>query len=362
MPDVCLATPAPLYLARSRYVATLAALPAILGAPVRRHWQPAWLGRRAWGVPPGAVVLAWGRKRTGLRAEAFAARMGLPVLHLEDGFLRSLGPGANYPTYSVCLDNQGIYYDAGQPSRLESLIPIPLTQAQTTRAQGLLEHWRAERVSKYNHAPEYAGALPAAYVLAVDQTYGDGSIRYGMAGPASFHRMLEAALDEHPDATVLLKVHPEVVSGRKRGHFDFSAASRLSRLMRQGRVQALADPAHPVRLLEHARAVYTVTSQMGFEGLLWGKPVRTFGMPFYAGWGLTGDDQPAPPRRARSKELAGQITLAHLVHAALLEYPRYVDPDTGAPCEAERVIRWMGDQRRRIHPPALQNVPDGCRK
>ena len=54
---------------------------------------------------------------------------------------------------------------------------------------------------------------------------------------------------------------------------------------------------HPVRLLEKAEAVYCVTSQMGFEALLWGKPVRTFGMPFYAGWGLTQDELPSPARR-----------------------------------------------------------------
>ncbi|AGW15270.1 Capsule polysaccharide biosynthesis protein (plasmid) [Megalodesulfovibrio gigas DSM 1382 = ATCC 19364] len=324
-----------MYLARSRYVATLKALDGILDAPVRRCWT-------RWQAPADAVVLAWGRKRTGLRAEAFAARTGLPVLHLEDGFLRSLGPGGRFPTYSVCLDDQGIYYDAGRPSRLEQRIPAPLTPDQTARAARLIALWRAERVSKYNHAREYAGALPEAYVLAVDQTFGDGSIRYGMATAASFSRMLEAALDEHPRAKVLLKVHPEVVSGRKRGHFDFSAWGRLDMLIRQGRLQVLADAAHPVRLLEHAQAVYTVTSQMGFEGLLWGRPVRTFGMPFYAGWGLTRDDQPAPARRAR----LGTASLEQLVHAALLEYPRYVDPETAERCEAERVIAWMGLQRR----------------
>ncbi|MGH8642553.1 MAG: capsular polysaccharide biosynthesis protein, partial [Burkholderiales bacterium] len=101
----------------------------------------------------------------------------------------------------------------------------------------------------------------------------------------------------------------------------------------------LGEDVHPVSLIECAAAVYVVTSQMGFEGLLWGKRVRTFGMPFYAGWGLTQDDLPAPGRRRPA-------TLEALVHAALVEYPRYLDPQTGRRCEVERLIEWMGLQRR----------------
>ena len=54
-------------------------------------------------------------------------------------------------------------------------------------------------------------------------------------------------------------------------------------------------------------------------------------MPFYAGWGLTDDDLPAPPRR-------GAASLEALVHAALVAYPRYVDPDTGRLTTVEATI------------------------
>jgi capsular polysaccharide export protein len=78
-------------------------------------------------------------------------------------------------------------------------------------------------------------------------------------------------------------------------------------------------------LLENATAVYTVTSQIGFEALLWGKPVHCFGMPFYAGWGLTRDAQTAPERRK-------PITLEQLAHAALVDYARYRHPETQEAC------------------------------
>ncbi len=314
------------YLALSRAIAALPGLEALLGGPVRwvRGWEAAG---------PDAAVLAWGRKPSAARARAYAARQGLPVVCLEDGFARSVGLGGDEPPLSVVVDDLGIYYDASGPSRLERLIAAPLTPARAARAGALGALWREGRISKYNQAREEAGDLPGEFVLVADQTSGDVSIACGQAGPDSFARMLAAALDEHPGRTVVLKVHPEVAAGRKRGHFD------LARLGRNDRVRVLGRAVHPAGLLERATAVYVVTSQLGFEALLWERSTRVFGLPFYAGWGLTDDDQPAPARRR-------PVALAALVHAALAEYARYVDPETGAACAPERVLSWLGLQRR----------------
>ncbi|MBU0620465.1 MAG: capsular polysaccharide biosynthesis protein [Gammaproteobacteria bacterium] len=313
-------------IAVSRAVAHLRGLPSLLGHAVRYRRE----------VRDAAVcggVIAWGRKPSAEAAAEFAARNRLPLLRLEDGFLRSVGLGAQEPPLSVVVDDTGIYYDATAPSQLESLISSVQSEAHFARARNLVAAWRAARISKYNHTRDYEHELPTRYVLVADQTRGDASIRYGLADETSFQCMLAAALAEHPQCTVLLKVHPEVMAGRKRGHFD------LAQLAREPRVQVLGEDVHPVSLLEHAEAVYTVTSQIGFEGLLWGKPVRTFGMPFYAGWGLTQDELPVPERRK-------PVLLEALVHAALLDYPRYIDPETGLRCEAERVLEWMGLQKR----------------
>lgn len=279
------------------------------------------------------ATLGWGRRRYGRRARRVAQARGIPFLTLEDGFLRSVGLGGHEPPLSLVVDDVGIYYDADSPSRLENLIAQPLDAVACARARALARAWRDARVSKYNHLREFAGTLPAHYVLVVDQTAGDFSIRCGQATAASFLRMLEAALAEYPDCTVLVKIHPDVFAGKKRGHFDVAALAARSR------VHVLAEDVHPVRLVEGAQAVYCVTSQLGFEALLWGKPVRTFGMPFYAGWGLTHDELPAPSRR-------GSATLEQLLHAALVMYPRYLHPETGRQCAVEDLINWMGLQRR----------------
>jgi len=291
---------------------------------------------------PGTLTatVGWGRSRHAKRAMQVAEARGIPFLCLEDGFLRSLGLGRDDPPLSVVVDDLGIYYDAEKSSRLELLIAQDLTEVQRVRAQVLVAKWRAARVSKYNHARELppvqmceVSGEPGQYVLVVDQTLGDASIRHGLGSAAAFQRMLDAALLENPECLVLLKVHPEVMAGYKQGHFDLAA------LARHRRVRALGKDVHPVSLIEHARAVYVVTSQVGFEGLLWGKRVRTFGMPFYAGWGLTDDERQPPDRRQ-------PVALENLVHGALIEYPRYLDPETRKRCEVERLIEWMGLQRR----------------
>ena len=285
-------------------------------------------------VPAGlTATVGWGRKKYARKARRIAQARHLPFICLEDGFLRSVGLGKCDPPLSIVIDDLGIYYDANSPSRLETLIGQPRSDEEVNRARALLTAWRHGRVSKYNHARECSAPLPRPYVLVVDQTLGDAAIRSGLAGPESFQRMLQAALAENPEGTVLVKIHPDVFSGRKKGHFNVADLKRLAR------VQVLAEDVHPVALIEQAEAIYTVTSQVGFEGLLWGKPVRTFGMPFYAGWGLTGDELPAPERRQ-------PVPLEQLVHAALIDYPRYVDPETDQRCEVEPVLAHLALQRR----------------
>lgn len=66
-------------------------LATLLEAPVVHRY---WWG--VWRLPASvSAVLAWGRKPSSVKAGKVAARLGLPVLRLEDGFLRSVAPGAH---------------------------------------------------------------------------------------------------------------------------------------------------------------------------------------------------------------------------------------------------------------------------
>lgn len=278
-----------------------------------------------------AHVVGWGRRWSGERAAAVAKQNKKPVWRIEDGFLRSVGRFD--PCLSYVLDPKGIYYDATQPSLLEDAILAPLTDAECARAGRIAAQWRGFGVSKYNGQREFAGTIALPYVLVVDQTFGDAAIAYGRANAESFAQMLAAALRENPHHTIVVKTHPDTTTRTQKGYFD------QADLRRNDRIHIITEPCHPVSLIAQADAVYTVTSQMGFEALIWGKRVRTFGMPFYAGWGLT-EDEIAPPVRRRP------VPIEQLLHAALLTYPRYVDPIKDEICAAERALAHVGLQRQ----------------
>ena len=94
-------------------------------------------------------------------------------------------------------------------------------------------------------------------------------------------------------------------------------------------------------LLARVDAVWTITSLAGFEALLRGCTVTTLGAPFYAGWGLTRDLGPVPARRRAGP----RPSLEALVHAVLIDYPRYRDPVTGLPCPVEIVVERLESGR-----------------
>lgn len=310
-----------------RKVATLTALLDDAEIIRRRFWQLGDSGCDG--------VLAWGQKSSAAVAQRRAIRWGVPLIRLEDGFLRSVGLGNQDAPLSIVIDRVGIYYDANHPSQLEDLVAEALTPDKRDRALALRRSWQHFSLSKYNHSRISAGEkiLTKGYVLVVDQTAGDISIRLGKANKKSFHDMLDAALRECPTSPVVVKVHPDVTQGRRKGHYD------LARLRAHPRITVLDDDVSPAQLLENAIVVYVVTSQMGFEALLWGKSVRVFGMPFYAGWGLTCDELSAPGRRR-------PVSIEQLIYAALVAYPRYINPETGFRCEIEDLMVWLDFQRQ----------------
>jgi capsular polysaccharide export protein len=133
--------------------------------------------------------------------------------------------------------------------------------------------------------------------------------------------LLQTVRAENPDAVILYKPHPDVEAGLRPGTIAPKEIEGLADMALPG-----ADPA---LLLQNVQEVWTMTSLLGFEALLRGGPVTTTGAPFYAGWGLTQDLGDIPARRCARPPLAG------LVHATLIDYPRYRDPLTGLPCPVE---------------------------
>ncbi len=286
--------------------------------------------RFGWPSPEGRIAV-WGHAPRAHRGEAVARRTGATLLRIEDAFLRSLFPGrAGEPTLGLLIDAQGIHYDPSRPSDLETLLAThPLDDhALLERARRAMARLKASGLSKYSaHDPALAPP-PPGYVLVIDQVKGDASLTHGgLDGPLPphlFREMLVQAQLDFPGARIVIRTHPEARNGHRPGQFlpEDAAAEHIT----------LHDaPTNPWELLEGAIAVYTVSSQLGFEAIFAGHRPRVFGLPFYAGWGLT-EDHIAHPRRRR------RLTRAQLFAAAMLLYPKWYDPCRDRLCAFEDTL------------------------
>lgn len=279
------------------------------------------------GLPrPGDAVIVWGKSPTAHRGEAAAARHSAPLIRVEDAFLRSLYPGRKGDApLGLLIDPFGLHFDASRMSLIEHhLTTNPLDDSNLlTRARDGIARLIFSDLSKYNIHDPALPVPPPGYILLVDQTRNDASIHHSGASAATFQTMLATALADHPGARILIKTHPETRLGLRPGHFDPAALP--------ANVSLITDGLSPWKLLEGAIAVYAVSSQMGFEAILAGHRPRIFGQPFYAGWGLTQDEQHFPRRRRT-------LTRAQLFAAAMILAPTWYDPCRNRLCSFEEAV------------------------
>ncbi len=303
---------------------------------------------------PGAddLVAVWGHSPYARRGEAAAARTGAGLIRLEDAWLRSLLPGrAGSPPLGLLIDGRGAHFDASTPSDLEVLLAThPLDDTVLMdRARAAIARLQEAHLSKYNaHDPDLTCPDPG-YVLVIDQTHGDAAVRMGDADANTFREMLYYAQEENPGARIVIKAHPETAQGHRTGYFAATDTTAE-------RVTLLDDPVSPWSLLEGAIAVYTVSSQLGFEAIFAGHRPRVFGRPFYAGWGLSDDRHPLGlSRRGRS------LSRAQLFAAAMILYPKWYDPFRDALCEIEQAIDTLEAEAREWREDRLGWVAHGMR-
>ncbi|MGV8985383.1 MAG: capsular polysaccharide biosynthesis protein [Cypionkella sp.] len=305
------------------------------------------------GLPgPEDGVVVWGRSSYAWRGEAVAARRGVPLVRVEDAFLRSLRPGRmGDAPMGLLIDPHGVHFDSAQPSLIETILSKAALDDSNllARSRDAMARLQLLDLSKYNiHDPTLAPP-PPGYVLVIDQLRGDASIAHAGANAARFAEMLALAQEEHPTARIVVKIHPETQSGLRPGHFGRDLASQI-----QGRVSLCDQPVSPWRLLEGAIAVYTVSSQLGFEAIVAGHRPVVLGQPFYAGWGLSDDRFPVD-RRAR------KLTRTQLFAGAMIVAPTWYDPCRDRLCEIEAVIDQLEAETRAFREDRKGHVAGGMR-
>ncbi len=175
-------------------------------------------------------------------------------------------------------------------------------------------------------------------MLVPGQVENDASVLRGGGAIRSNLGLLQAARETRPDAFIVYKPHPDVEAGLRPGRIEPPEALKLA--------DAIAPGASMAHLLDQVDEVHTLTSLSGFEALLRGLDVAVYGLPFYAGWGLT-EDREQCPRRTR------RLSLDELVAGTLILYPRYVHRPTLWPCSAADVVRQLSFSLLRADPVGL---------
>lgn len=270
----------------------------------------------------GEYAALWGaRSSAGLPPET-------PVIRIEDGFLHSAGLGSDHVApCSQVIDRLGIYFDPSRPSDLSVILNrAEFAGAELSRARILRETISNAGLTKYNlgrRRPTWHAPPGKTVILVPGQVADDASIRLGTKNISTIEDLVKQVRMHRPDAFIVYKPHPDVLSGNRQGVVEAN-----------GNADIVDTESDLVSLIEVSDEVHTLSSLSGFEALIRGKQVHTYGLPFYAGWGLTHDRLPQPWRERR-------LTLDMLTAGVLIRYPVYWDWTWGIFTTPESVVGKM---------------------
>ena len=262
------------------------------------------------------------------------------VIYAGDSFLRSINTHADVEAspyfqkgISFTFDDLTSYFDATRPSRMEQMLnnkDLVISAEQRKRAKYCIKKIVDNHLTKYNHQPIYEpsiGIPGKKKVLVVDQSYGDMSITKGLANEQTFKNMLNTAIIENPDADIIIKTHPDTIARKGKGGY-------YTGLKNHDNIYTQTTPINPISLIKYCDKVYVCSTQFGFEALMCNKDVYVFGMPFYAGWGVTKDRQTCQRR-------TNKRSLEEIFYIAYILYSYYVNPETGKQCEIEEAMDYL---------------------
>lgn len=281
-----------------------------------------------------AELLVWGAECP-QPIKMLADQHNIPILYMEDGFLRSKRRHATRTApLSLTVDRQRPYFDCRGPSDLENLLMnARFDEALLTRARQAINIIIETGLTKYNgtlgalHQPVSTGG--GRVILVVGQVEQDASIQFGLPQPMTNNDLVRLAAAENPGAKIVYRPHPDVLARVQPRGSNPAEVAHLCHvdLLPRSLASALSDVEH----------VYTMTSLVGFEALLRGIRVTVLGAPFYAGWGLT-DDRCETGRRSR------KLNVDELFAGTYIIYPHYFDPYTGKRWSVEQAIEWLMDK------------------
>ena len=248
------------------------------------------------------AVIVHGEGRPVRKALSASTALELPLLYTDFGPLQTF-EHKKHQSLSLTVDHLGAMNASDRETHLEGLIKSVPEDAALSRAQNLITQWKTTRASRFNHG----------------------------LGPK---------LPDQRFVTVIAE--PTALGGRKETSKQITQqlVDKAKKAFPAHQVAVVASGEYAADALEHADAAFVSTSAVGFEALIWGTPLYVGGMPFYAGWGLSEDELPAPPRRDGLTH-----GLAQLFHAYVVEYTRYVNPYDHQRLTPEEALQLLANTR-----------------
>ncbi len=295
------------------------------------------------GMNKNSTIYIWGKKSFPL-IEEFAKSHNIEIKRVEDGFIRSIGLGSDLTQpYSLVIDSRGIYFDPTNESDLEYILKTTIFDEEILkRAKKIREYLIEKKLSKYNlyENKKLDIQTDKRVVLVPGQVEDDASIRFGAEGMTNLE-LLKEARNNAPEAYIIYKPHPDVLVGNRVGHIEESdALVYADRVVTEVGLESVLEISHEV---------HTMTSLVGFEALMREKKVFTYGMPFYAGWGLTQDTKSLKRREKK-------LTLDELVSATLILYPKYIEPFSIEACSIEELLSGVEKEREIYNSSAMYRI------
>lgn len=284
--------------------------------------------KNAQDVPANSTAVCWGNRPIANLAA------NCNVIRLEDGFLRSVGLGALFiKPLSWVVDTRGIYFNAEQESDLEHILNnYHFTEQDLEQAKALRVKLIKQQLTKYNTG-RLSWEKPATtrkIILVVGQVETDASLTHGATTIKRNIDLLKTVRKANLTDYIIYKPHPDVIAkARAKGQDEELANQYCDDIITDTNIGAM---------LPLVDEVHVITSLAGFEALLRDKKVVCYGMPFYAGWGLTTDSS-ACSRRTK------KLKLEELIAGVLLMYPLYLSNQSGYYTSASQTADTLSHQQ-----------------
>lgn len=274
------------------------------------------------------IMIPYDRKER-IELTLWAIKNNKPLFILEAGFISSVRTLQEYESpISYHVDyNNNIYLFGSENNTITNLLnsDFSLSKKQKEDIQKLIELVISEDISKYNNFTATPNTkIEKNSILVIDQTLNDYSIYAANANKSTFDYMVKTAIYENPNSTIYIKIHPEVLIGKRKGNINIQEYNGRKN------VKILTENLSPNYLFKDMSKVYTVSSTLGFEALLRNKEVHTFGQNFYSGWGCTIDHN-HPQNRCKDRSI---IEIAYAIYMHSTYYLNIESNKNSSPLEA----------------------------